>query len=103
MKSFCIKTNNTDILDYLLNRIQTIDFENLVYSKNKFKIYENIIVHYQGKNNSKFYEFLSNLIEEVILKFYEERILKQLINYNYFYFDEYEKDKILENCFQMLD
>ena len=29
--------------------------------------------------------------------------MKQLINYNYFYFDEYEKKKILENCMQIID
>lgn len=57
MKSFCIKTNNNDILDYLLNRIQEIDFEGLIYSKNKFKIYQNIIIHYQGKNEESFYRF----------------------------------------------
>ena len=38
MKSFCIKTNNTDILDYLLERIEELDFEDLVYSKKQYKI-----------------------------------------------------------------
>ena len=55
MKSFCIKTNNNDILDYLLNRIQEIDFQELVYSKNKFKIYQNVIIHYQGKKEESFW------------------------------------------------
>ena len=40
MKSFCFKTNNTQVLNYLLNRIQEIDFENLIYSQNQFKIYK---------------------------------------------------------------
>ena len=100
MKSFCFKTNNTQILNYLLNRIQEIDFENLIYSQNQFKIYKNITIHYRGNNNNKFYNFLTELIGEVVIEFYEEKILKQLINYNYFYFDEYEKNKILENCMQ---
>ena len=95
MKSFCIKTNNTDILNYLLERIKDIDFEDITYSKNKFKIYENIIIHYQGKNNFKFYNFLSSLMQEAVIKFYEEKLVKQLINYNYFYFDEYEKNLII--------
>ena len=103
MKSFCFKTNNTQILNYLLNRIQEIDFENLIYSQNQFKIYKNIIIHYNGNDNNRFYKFLSNLFEEVVIEFYEEKILKQLINYNYFYFDEYEKNKILENCLQMIE
>lgn len=102
MKSFCFKTNNTQILNYLLNRIQEIDFENLIYSQNQFKIYKNITIHYRG-NNNKFYNFLTELIGEVVIEFYEEKILKQLINYNYFYFDEYEKNKILENCMQLIE
>lgn len=102
MKSFCFKTNNTQVLNYLLNRIQEIDFENLIYSQNQFKIYKNITIHYRG-NNNKFYNFLTELIGEVVIEFYEEKILKQLINYNYFYFDEYEKNKILENCMQLIE
>ena len=103
MKSFCFKTNNTQVLNYLLNRIQEIDFENLIYSQNQFKIYKNITIHYRGNNNNKFYNFLTELIGEVVIEFYEEKILKQLINYNYFYFDEYEKNKILENCMQLIE
>ncbi len=103
MKSFCFKTNNTQILNYLLNRIQEIDFENLIYSQNQFKIYKNITIHYIGNNNNKFYDFLTELIGEVVIEFYEEKMLKQLINYNYFYFDEYEKNKILENCMQLIE
>lgn len=103
MKSFCFKTNNTQVLNYLLNRIQKIDFENLIYSQNQFKIYKNITIHYRGNNNNKFYNFLTELIGEVVIEFYEEKILKQLINYNYFYFDEYEKNKILENCMQLIE
>ena len=64
MKSFCFKTNNTQILNYLLNRIQEIDFENLIYSQNQFKIYKNITIHYRGNNNNKFYNFLTELIGE---------------------------------------
>ncbi len=103
MKSFCFKTNNTKILNYLLNRIQEIDFEHLIYSQNQFKIYKNMTIHYRGNNNNKFYNFLTELIGEVVIEFYEEKILKQLINYNYFYFDEYEKNKILENCMQLIE
>ena len=103
MKSFCFKTNNTKLLDYLLNRIEEIDFENLIYSQNQFKIYKNIIIHYTGNDNKKFYKFVRDLLVEVVIEFYEEKILKQLINYNYFYFDEYEKTKILENCMQIIE
>ena len=103
MKSFCIKTNNTDILNYLLKRIEEIDFGDITYSKNKFKIYENIIIHYQGKNNLEFYDFFCNILQEVVIEFYEEKLIKQLINYNYFYFDEYERGRIAENTLKLKD
>lgn len=98
MKSFCIKTNYQDVLDYLLKRIEEIDFPNLIYSKQKFKIYENIMIHYRGKKIEEFRKFLSSLLCEAILKFYEEKIIKHILNFNYFYFEEYEKMQIYENC-----
>lgn len=98
MKSFCIKTNNEDILDYLLRRTKEIDFEDLTYSKNEFKIYQNVMIHYQGKDEVSFSYFLSELLTEVILEFYEEKLIYQILNYNYFYFDEYERLQICDNC-----
>ena len=97
MKTFCIKTNNEDILNYLLNRIKEIDFEDLVYSKNKFKIYQNVIIHYQGKEEEGFSYFLSRIITEVILEFYEEKLINQILGFNYFYFDDYERAQICSN------
>lgn len=102
MKSFCIKTNNTKILNYLLNQIEKIDFKDLIYTKNKFKIYNNIIIHYKGEDNKNFYYFLCDLIKKIITEFYEEKIIKQLINYNYFYFEEHEKRIILQNCLKII-
>lgn len=103
MKSFCIKTNNEDILDYLLNRTKEIDFEDLTYSKNEFKIYQNVIIHYEGKDEESFSYFLSELITEVILEFYEEKLIYQILNYNYFYFDEYERIQICDNCMNTIE
>lgn len=103
MQSFCFKTNNINIINYLLNRIEQIDFENLIYSQNQFKIYKNVIVHYTGKNKTNFEKFLIELLQEIIIEFYEEKIIKQFINYNYFYFDEYEKNKIFEKCIQVIE
>ena len=103
MKSFCIKTNNEDILDYLLSRTKEIDFEDLTYSKNEFKIYQNVIIHYEGKDEESFSYFLSELITEVILEFYEEKLIYQILNYNYFYFDEYERIQICDNCMHTIE
>lgn len=103
MKSFCIKTNNEAILDYLLRRTKEIDFEDLTYSKNEFKIYKNVMIHYQGKDEVSFSCFLSELIAETILEFYEEKLINQILNYNYFYFDEYERIQICNNCINIIE
>ena len=31
MRSYCIKTNNENIINYLLNKIEKINFENIYY------------------------------------------------------------------------
>lgn len=103
MKSFCIKTNNNNIIDYLLQRTKETNFEDLVYSKNEFKIYQNVIIHYQGKNEEHFQNFLSELITEVVIKFYEEKKIKQMLVYNYFYFDQEERMQIYDNCVGIME
>ena len=102
MKSFCIKTNNEIILDYLLERIKKIDFEDLIYSKNKFKTYKNIIIHFKGADEHQYNIFLKELIQDVILKFYEEKIIKRTILFNYFYFEESEREQIYNCCIEIM-
>ena len=45
MKSICIKTNNENLLDYLLNELDYIEVKPVAISKNQFKNYKNIIIH----------------------------------------------------------
>jgi len=99
MKSFCIKTNNKNILAYLLNNF---NFPNTYISIRKFKIYENIIIHYTGENSSAFYNELSNNFVSLILNFYEEKLLKSIIKSNYFYFSESEQESVLDKCLNYL-
>ena len=99
MKSFCIKTNNKRILAYLLNNF---NFPNTYISIRKFKIYENIIIHYTGENSSAFYNELSNNFVSLILNFYEEKLLKSIIKSNYFYFSESEQESVLDKCLNYL-
>lgn len=99
MKSFCIKTNNKKILAYLLNNF---NFPNTCISIRKFKIYENIIIHYTGENISAFYNELSNNLVSLILNFYEEKLLKSIIKSNYFYFSESEQEGVLDKCLNYL-
>ena len=98
MKSYCIKTDNEHIKEYLLNKISKIDFPNIYYCCKFFKIYENIILHYKENNVEKFQNIVADIIMEVIIKFYQRKIIKRIININYFYFDEVEKNIILKNC-----
>ena len=98
MISLCIKNNNKNLLNYLLNNISDKPLENMIYTNRHFKLYDNIILHYKGKNIPEFYEYISNLLTNCILCFYEESMIYRLISFNYFYFDDYEKKQIQENC-----
>ena len=101
MKSFCIKTNNNKIIEYLLNKIENLDFPNIYYCRKSFKIYENVILHYREKNEEKFDNIISDIITDTIFIFYQENILKRIININYFYFEQFEKNKIYENSIDL--
>lgn len=102
MKSFCIKTNNREIINYLLNKFDKIDFANISYIDRKFKIYNNFIVHYTVENLEEFYKILGNIITDTIIKFYEIHIIRRILGFNYFYFDEFERNKIEEVCIESL-
>lgn len=49
---------------------------------------------------SHFLGFLSDLLTDCILFFYEPILLKRFLNFNYFYFDDFEKKLIEENCYK---
>lgn len=102
MKSFCIKTNNKKIVKYLLNNFS---FPNTYISTRKFKIYENVIIHYTGDldNLPNFYNKLSNTFVSFIIKFYEPKLLESIIKSNYFYFSDYEQDIVLDKCLTYLE
>ena len=102
MKSICIKTNNSQILDYLQNELNLIELDNLYFSNNEFKNYKNIIVHYTGDNYSLFLDKISSLLSFLVIYEFEENILKRLIFQNYFYFSNPERKKILDNCFDIM-
>ena len=103
MNSFCIKTNNIKIINYLLKKLENVEIDGIYYSTNKFKIYNNIIIHNKGDNISDFENLICNIFIQTIIEFYENRLIKEIINFNYFYFEEYEKNKIFENCIDILE
>lgn len=96
MKSICIKTNNQQVIDYLLNSIDSVQIENIYYSYLKFKIYKNIIIHYTGNDYNRFISEISHILTCTILESYEEIIYKKIIANEYFYFDSIDRAKILD-------
>ena len=94
MKSLCFKTNNTDVISYIIKKLD--DFEDIVISSNEFKIYKNVIVHYIGNDTKNFLLKISTLTSSIIEIFYERKILSKIIENNYFYFEDFEKEIILK-------
>ena len=102
-KSFCIKTNNLKLINNLITEIEKIEMNDIYISQRKFALYENLIVHYIGKEKEKFITLLSDKLTNIIISFYQKYLLKKIINENYFYFFEYEKNEIIETCINQID
>ena len=102
MKSICIKTNNSNLLNYLLNELKSLDVNNVYFSHNKFKSYKNVIIHYKGDDLNLFLEKISSILSFLVIDELEEDILKSLISQNYFYFNYSEKNTILQTCFDLI-
>lgn len=94
MKSICIKTNNANIIDYLLEDLYNLDLDDVYVSHLSFKIYQNIIIHYKGKNLDYFINSISSILTNTIIIFYENIIINNIINNEYFYFSQKDKKKI---------
>lgn len=102
MKSICLKTNNEEVIKFIIKNLEK-NFEDIVISSNKFKIFKNVIVHYKGDNEKSFLIKISELISQIIEIFYEEKILDKIINENYFYFEDFEKEVILKICEKIIE
>ncbi|MBR6505094.1 MAG: putative sporulation protein YtxC [Clostridia bacterium] len=103
MKSFCIKSNNLEIINYLLNNIKNTNFDNIYISQNKFKLYNNVVIHYTGTEICSFYNILADIITDTVVFFYEPSLIKKLLNLNYFYFDSQERNDILKIAFELIN
>ena len=102
MKSVCIKTNDSNLLNYLLNEFEYIDIEPVYISSNEFKNYKNIIIHYRGDENDKFIHELSCILSCLVIDELEESFLKKILFKNYFYFNSNDRKHILDICFDIL-
>lgn len=96
MISICIKENNTDLLDYIMQELKASHFESISFSRHCFKIYENVIVHYKGSDFERFFSLISKLLTQAFFIYYEPYILRRLINFDYFYFDDTDKKIIID-------
>ena len=102
MKSLCIKTNDSSLLNYLLNELKNTDLKDICFSENTFKFYKNIIIHYSGNNEPLFLSKISSMLSFLVIDEIEESLLKRLLFQNYFYFDSIEMNKILSICFDYM-
>lgn len=103
VNSICIKTNNTNIISYLLNSFEQTDLSNIFLSQNSFKNYKNVIVHYRGDSIELFYSKLAESLSNTVIACCEKNFIKKIINSNYFYFNDIEKKTIFNiasDCLQ---
>ncbi len=101
MKSLCIKTNNENSINYLLNELEHLDLENVCFSLRNFKHYENIIIHYKGFDDDIFLNQICNILSLLIIDELEESLLNKILFRNYFYFDLNERKQILDLYFDI--
>ena len=102
MKSICIKTNNSNYLEYLLSELKNSDFKNIYFSENQFKLYKNIIIHYKGINYNDFFAEISSFCSLLVIDEVEKSLFNKLLIQNYFYFDLRDRKEIIEICFELL-
>lgn len=96
MKSICIKTNKESEINYLLNAINEICLDKIYYSRLKFKTYQNIIIHYKGHDYNEFIAQISKILSNLVIDVCEESIIKKILSFEYFYFDCFEREKVLD-------
>ena len=102
MKSLAIKTSNENFAQYFKNEILSTPFNNVYYTTKYFKKHVNFIIHYLGNDVSSFYDFVCNMLTNFVIEKYEIKILKRLFNLYYFYFDDIEKNRILNVCSEII-
>lgn len=102
-KTICIKTKNKNISEYLLKQLDYFTVEDIYVSCYDFKHYNNVIIHYVGKNIDIFLTKISTLLTYAVVDFYEPILIKNLINSNYFYFSTEDKKQIYNICLTNVD
>ena len=55
MVSLCIKTTKNDVADFLMQSLDSVDLDDVLFVQKEFSKYINVIVHYLGHNIPVFY------------------------------------------------
>jgi len=96
VKSLCVKNNNSDIISFIDDKLTNLGLDSVFVSTNQFRVYKNIIVHYAGDDTNKFYDELASVLADCVTQFFERKLIRRVINYNYFYFSSLEKKEIVD-------
>lgn len=96
MKTICIKTNNICAIDYLLNKLNTINIDGIKISSHLFNTYNNIFVHYKGNQIHLFMTEISNILSSLVIDIYEPLITKKIILRKSLYFDTIEQNQLFK-------
>ena len=62
MISICLKSSNINLLNSLEQLLDKVSFERIYYSQRKFKIYNNLIIHYLGNDVNEFYNIFITIL-----------------------------------------
>ena len=103
MKSICIKTVSEEKIKYLMEQLEKLPI-NMYVSNYRFKVYDNLIIHYIEKEYiDEFYEFIALVLKKCIEKFYEEDFINKNVEKNYFYLSKLERAYISEIAKKVLE
>lgn len=102
MKSYAIKLLDEDKALFWVDKLEKSPI-NIYMSDYKFKIYENVIVHYPGEDLNNWYVTFFKICKEYIEEFYEEKIIKRIISKNYCYLNYIEREYIYEITKRVLE
>lgn len=103
LKSICIKTNNQELKNYLLKKFDSLNLDSVYFSCLKFKLYDNVIIHYTGKNIDLFLQNVSSILSNSIVELFEKSIIYKMLCNNYFYFSHLELKQIFKICNEELE
>ena len=103
MISICLKSKKTSTLNIIENYLDEITIPDVYYSQKKFKFYNNIIIHYKGTNQKKFFLVLSDALSKYIIQNQENQIIQNQLKFDYFYFTDQEKRQIQQSVKKQLD